>query len=399
LIQICARHKTIVIDVEDVCVNIISKISHTASNHLGCKHEMTKQQPSTRCFLLAAVTAITTAANLLSLCAAPSQALQPPPSSSSSVTRRDLLQKLATTMPAASTVTTVALSIPPAAHAARGAAELDLEYYLRDLMGGNRREGNVLPSQPPPLAPPRTLQGSLLPLLLNKECTPSCVPVQALIDILSKRQPSTARTVLAQDVQDGVAAIKDKTIKSFLAKSPWQQNDVSDQYYFDFTCYALWKTAASLLPDNVDRDEFVRLVGKRLVAKLQEEGLLTRPKGHTLVDSTASIQELLQVFQSSGYCKSFRIRTSDSDQDNDDPLFDELDDQSLQMKSTVDCLVSIMEPASLGASLQINGEQSRFGPDFVGTSLAAVWENYGIESKWEVFFVDAEYRPNPKGAL
>ena len=47
-------------------------------------------------------------------------------------------------------------------------------------------------------------------------------------------------------------------------------------------------------------------------------------------------------------------------------------------------------------ALQINGEQSRFGPDYVATTLAAVWEAAGIRSSWETFFVDPEYRPNPK---
>ncbi|KAL3936099.1 MAG: hypothetical protein SGARI_002705, partial [Bacillariaceae sp.] len=137
--------------------------------------------------------------------------------------------------------------------------------------------------------------------------------------------------------------------------------------------------------------------------KLQVEGLLSKSNTNgasssNIVDSIPEVRELLQLFQSSGYAKNFRIRTSDDAADNSNfPLFDELDDESLQIGGSVDCLVSIIEPASLGASLQINGEQSRFGPDFVGSSLAAIWEQYGIKSTWEGFFVDAEYRPNPKG--
>ena len=136
------------------------------------------------------------------------------------------------------------------------------------------------------------------------------------------------------------------------------------------------------------------------MTKLQDDGLLTKSRvgSSKIVDSIPAINQLLQLFQSSGYCKSFRIRASDDvkDDDNNIPLFDELDDESLQVGGSIDCLVSIIEPASLSASLQINGEQSRFGPDFVGTTLAALWEQYGIKSTWESFFVDAEYRPNPK---
>ena len=64
----------------------------------------------------------------------------------------------------------------------------------------------------------------------------------------------------------------------------------------------------------------------------------------------------------------------------------------------MNALISLFEPATLGASLQITGEQSRFGPDIVGGLLAAVWQQgSGIQGiSWEVFFVDPEYRPNPK---
>ena len=307
--------------------------------------------------------------------------------------------------------------------AARGAAELDLEYYMRDLMGGNKKEGNVLPSTPPPLLPPRTLQGPLLPLLLNKECSPSCIPVQVLMEQVQQTtstSKSSNSAALAQTIQDRVTETRDKTRSSFYAKAPWNEAEVTDQYYFDVTAYALWKTAAELLPNPLDRDQFVRNLGRRLVEKAQSEKLLnwkgssSNNDDNTLVGSTPAILAMLQLFQSSGYCKGYRIRTTDDvvvledskkkgknsqqQQQPPQPIFDELDDEGLQAGGTVDCLVSVYESASLGASLQINGEQSRFGPDFVGTSLAAIWESTAsVQSSWEVFFVDAEYRPNPKG--
>jgi hypothetical protein len=73
-----------------------------------------------------------------------------------------------------------------------------------------------------------------------------------------------------------------------------------------------------------------------------------------------------------------------------------IDDNALAIGASVACLVSVFEPATLGASLQITGEQSRFAPDFVAAILAALWETAGIQSSWKTFFVDPEYRPNPK---
>ena len=102
---------------------------------------------------------------------------------------------------------------------------------------------------------------------------------------------------------------------------------------------------------------------------------------------------VLNAFQSSSFCKGYRVRSSESD---DDFIFDELDDETLASGGSVDCLVSVYEPATLGASLQITGEQSRFAPDLVGATLTAMWESQGIRSAWVTFFVDPEYRPNPK---
>ena len=52
----------------------------------------------------------------------------------------------------------------------RSAAELDLEYYLRDLFGNqNERVGNILPSAPPPMKPPRIITNPLLHILLNDQ--------------------------------------------------------------------------------------------------------------------------------------------------------------------------------------------------------------------------------------
>ena len=77
-------------------------------------------------------------------------------------------------------------------------------------------------------------------------------------------------------------------------------------------------------------------------------------------------------------------------------MFDGLDDDDIALGSSVDCLVSIYEPAILSGALQITGEGSRFSPDYVGQTLSAVWGAAGILAKEETYFVDSMYRPNPK---
>ena len=79
------------------------------------------------------------------------------------------------------------------------------------------------------------------------------------------------------------------------------------------------------------------------------------------------------------------------------PLFDELDQESLRDGATLNPLVTIVESATLRASLQLTAEQSRFTPDWLGPTLAALWQECtGAQVQWETFFVDPVYRPNPK---
>jgi hypothetical protein len=271
------------------------------------------------------------------------------------------------------------------AHAAKGAAEYDLEYYMRDLLGGNAREGNVMPSKAPPVAPPRTLNGPLLPLLLNDDCSSTCIPTQVLLQQLKNYDES----LVTKRVKD----YREKVSRSFAARAPWKEEHVTDQYYFDLTSYALWRTAAELLPDYIQRDIFARNVGRGIYREACKTGLLSRTvsKGSKLTATIPASQEILNLFQSSQYCRSFRLGESDKT-----TFFDSLDDDDLALGATVNCLMSVFEPSSLGASLQITGEQSRFIPEFVGATLGAMWEAAGVKASYETYFVDPEYRPNPK---
>jgi hypothetical protein len=290
---------------------------------------------------------------------------------------------------------------PDTANAARGAAELDFEYYMRDLLGGNAREGNVLPSAPPNLSAPRSLSDPLLSLLLNDDCSSSCLSTLALVQAVQQSQ-ATSRDdkSIETDIQERTRDYRAKVSRSFSTKAQWQVEHVSDQYYFDLTAYALWRTAADLLPNYLDRDRFVRNLGRLILEKARTEGILRQPqpKKGSLEDTVASMTELLDVFTSSKFCKGYRIGEDTKGEEEEEKriIFDELDDNALAIGASVACLVSVFEPATLGASLQITGEQSRFAPDFVAATLAALWETAGIQSSWETFFVDPEYRPNPK---
>ena len=93
---------------------------------------------------------------------------------------------------AASLAATVTLVTPPVQAAqprVKGAAEYDLEYYMRDLVKGNTKEGNLAASAPPPAPPSRTLQGPLLPLLLDNEYTDGAFRSGSWLKYRASRRP------------------------------------------------------------------------------------------------------------------------------------------------------------------------------------------------------------------
>lgn len=253
-------------------------------------------------------------------------------------------------------------------------------------------------SNAPPPHPPRNLHGPLLPLLLDDELQ-SCIPIIELAKLSTDR------------ISDQTKEVRSKVQSAFKTTHPWNKEVVSDEYYFDLTCYALWRVAAAAINDYAKRDQFVRSIGRRILDEIISRGMISQTSMNilntqnrediSLTDTVPCIIEVLDLFQSTNYCTKYHLGDENDPERTGLKVFDSLDDDELSSNGgsgSVDCLVSIFDPATLGSALQITGEGSRFVPDFVGPTLAAVWEkvNGGATVKFESYFVDPVYRPNPK---
>eukprot|EP00978_Attheya_sp_CCMP212_P007847 scaffold18244_cov50-Attheya_sp.AAC.1 len=287
---------------------------------------------------------------------------------------------------------------------AKGAAEYDMEYYLRDLVKGNTREGNLPASTGPPVPPPRTLQkDKALPFLLDDTLSTNCSPMRALVQFTAASNPS-GQTTDVSTIREKIQSLRSKSSRAFSTRAPWTDESVTDEYYFDVTAYAVWRTAAELIPNFVQRDAFAKAVGKGIYDDSIVSGLLPNTNTNKSSSSggplTASIPRILQVltlFQETGFCEAFRLGEQGDESRQGSNVFDEYDDDDFKKGNSVDCLISIFRPATLGASLQITGEGSRFSPEFVGTTLTALLDaEFGIRARYETYFVDQEYRANPK---
>jgi hypothetical protein len=108
-----------------------------------------------------------------------------------------------------------------------------------------------------------------------------------------------------------------------------------------------------------------------------------------LSQSTQTLIQLLDLFNSTRYISSYRIQK--------DPILDTLDDEDIQQGRSINLLISLYRPATLGSALQLTAEGSRFSPEFIAPTLAAMWEDLcHLYTEYETYFVDNTYRPNPK---
>ena len=214
------------------------------------------------------------------------------------------------------------------------------------------------------------------------------------------------------EISNKVKGFRKKVQPAFSSRYQWKEEAVFDEYYFDCTAYSLWKVASQYISDYTKRDQFIRAIGngilnelivKEIISRDSAEILIRKGNKPSLTETIPCANQILQIFQDTEFCASFRLGDKNDDIRSGDQLFDDLDDKEILNGGTVNCLVSVLRPATLGGSLQITGEGSRFAPDFIGPTLAAVWERVGagekndkIDVTWESYFVDPVYRPNPK---
>lgn len=309
---------------------------------------------------------------------------------------------------------------PQNALAAKGAAEYDLEFYLRDLVKGNNNPGgNITPSAPPPKAKSRTLTSPLISLLMDDfsvstNLSYSSIPAKRLLQILQQsQQPQMDMDMDAKEAVTTLTTLVTKFLsaskRGFYSKAPWINEEISDQYYFDLTSYAFYRATAKLIPDFTVRQQFVNSIGQDLYKIGKDQGFFVAPpvtnqkeasayKG-PLTQTIPVLTQILNTFSKAQFIKGYKLGgTKNENMDKiGGYIFDELDDDDISNNGySVDCLISVYEPATLGAALQITAEGSRFSPDFLGPTLVAMWADYGIKASYETYFVDQEYRPNPK---
>lgn len=302
-------------------------------------------------------------------------------------------------------LSSVKFCMPPrAAVAARGAAELDAEFYLRGLLG----QPTAPPVKAVPLPTPRRLSGPVV-----------CPLLSALAEALGEALGCSADEVRSRAAKRAPAlAIEYERALVSGAFGPYDtsqrglqldaggvcetsganERDGLGQFDFELTVYCYFTLLGEVRLPPAKLAAWYTLLGDRLLAAARglplSSPLPATPAGvgaqpPTLRQLEAGLRSLLELLQRSGYLKGFTLDGTDADE----ALWAKANDLSLTRYT-----LTLSDPASLHAALQLNAATGgRVAPGLAVPLLLAYLRAAGVSLAQTPiqYFIDDEYKPNP----
>ena len=294
---------------------------------------------------------------------------------------------------------------PQAGHAikgAKGAAELDAEFYLRGLLGQ--------PSLPPlklELPKDRALTRSAACTLLTVTRTALASTLDLSASEVAVRA-SARRSSLAIEYERAVLAgafgpAYDMSMAGGTRLALGQASGATactdggggggdvGLYEFELSLYALFTLLSEARLPPARQKAFNALLGDSLLAAQLSSSPAAQPATGSAVPLKrveAGLEALLQTLQRAGYLAGFKIDNSDADE--------ALWAQRSEL-STTRYTITLANPASLRAATQLNAASGgRVTPGLAVPLLLAYLRASGVTVlQQSEYFLDDEYKPNP----
>jgi hypothetical protein len=260
-----------------------------------------------------------------------------------------------TTTLATSAAAALFLFSPSTANAARikGAAELDAEAYLVDLLKGNPLTGGAEQS-PLQIRPARVLDKDFATFLDT-----------TTLGLISKISGHSHEKVIKE-----VTTFRQTVEPGFQRRAPFPSNDLTNERCFDCYSYADFRVAAKLIPNLRQRAAFVQELGEAVLNEIVRgaPGIKSNDAQKDGLDGTIEgMKQILAYMQSKGFIKDAKINSEDYDRASWDEGYN------------LELLVTVVEPATLGGNIQFTGEGFLFHPDYVAETLLAYLERCGVK--------------------
>jgi len=267
------------------------------------------------------------------------------------------------------------------AHAVRGAAELDAEYYVRSSLG---LAAPGVAARPP--KPPRTLDAEAADQLLSAVTAQVAATTGRSVEDVSVVAGTQARRNAIELDRALSSGLYSAGGYASLEASGAATADLRNEFAFDLRLLSLFSIVAGS-QRGVNRAAFADQLGDRLLAAMPTA--LASPVAQEstgVVGAAAGCRRLLEHLKSVGYLGGF---TWDAD-DADDALWAERSDLSpTLLRATLD------EPASLRSALLLSQRSGGLSSELAAPLLAAYLRRAcGATVSSSEYFVD-EYRDNP----
>lgn len=263
---------------------------------------------------------------------------------------------LSTTSLTACAAAALFLLSPTAANARiKGAAEIDAEAYLQDLLKGNPLTGGIEQS-PLQIRPARVLDNDFTTFLDT-----------TTLELISKISGQPLEKVTKE-----VLAFRQTVEPGFQRRAPFPSDDLTNERCFDWASYADFRVAAKLIPNLRARAAFVQQLGEAVLKEVVKGAGAGKIKGNDAqkdgLDGTIEgMKQIMAYMENKGFLKDYRINSEDYDRASWDEGYN------------LELLVTVVEPATLGGNIQFTGEGFLFHPDYVAETLLAYLTRCGVK--------------------
>lgn len=263
---------------------------------------------------------------------------------------------------------------PGVASAAKGAFEMDAEYYISNLLNKNKGEAaKTGDGRRPIYKSPRRLDAATAEGIYEN-----------LVDLVVAG--GGAQAASKADVMKRVSDLRDMKLDYFKSFAPVVKPDLSDQYWFDITLYCLYQVAQGIIPTSQRRVKFRTAVGDAVYRTISAStdtgtGTDTVPIKDAIDDVVTTLQRLKQTNLIASY-------TFDADDASDEQFARE----TFAVKAPVSFQITVDQPATLLGFLEGQIEDTFFHPEIIGSALTASLRRNGYWSKYEDYLLDNYYR-------
>ena len=238
----------------------------------------------------------------------------------------------------------------------KGAAELDAEYYLKNILskGSTPSSATGFASQRPASndscrsAAELELRGGLWSSCLrafvsgNERRKPDFLA--RVRDFVAKKNSGLVLKTYQAACGSGWGVMEGKTalemidyLEALLTDGSLSKTLTIDQRYFDFVCYLMWRTSSEDVTGSRERISLLCNVGSSVLeSDFQEVLKCSAANISTLTTLTPKLRIVLDAFKSSGLLESYRVVSGEAVEAVDEFLpFDRYDDDDLQQGNEV----------------------------------------------------------------